>query len=282
MGSLLAWWQEGWWTVCTTPCWRSCLVSAVCSLLSSPSLIWFWPLTFDTFMPSLGAGHWQCSLALFIKIGSLCFNMFFVNSVYNQCSLLTFVWTQQGGVWAEVPWTHCPTQGGLFFGLFESILQSYHVLQLCCSLSYTGFESGGLRWGSVHSAVRRGGRAERVLLVRQGGRQGGPASLGQDARWVDRIAVQNILGLKCYSWRSGCVAEEMTSERFEAVGLWQEKRLGVGWESSTGASSNQEGCTMRRDEGHCDVDISSVSFAKHLALICLPRTHSTQHYTAEE
>ena len=39
---------------------------------------------------------------------------------------------------------------------------------------------------------------------------------------------------------------------------------------------------MRRDEGHCDVDISSVSFAKHLALICLPRTHSTQHYTAEE
>ena len=32
---------------------------------------------------------------------------------------------------------------------------------------------------------------------------------------------------------------------------------------------------MRRDEGHCDVDISSVSFAKHLSLICPPGTHST-------
>ena len=59
----------------------------------------------------------------------------------------------------------------------------------------------------------------------------------------------------------------MKGERFEAVGVRQEKRLDVGGESSKGVSSNQEGCTMRRDEGHCDVDISSVSFAKHLSLL---------------
>ena len=55
---------------------------------------------------------------------------------------------------------------------------------------YTGFKSGGLCWGSVHPADRCGGRAERILLVRQGGRQGGPASLGEDARGVDRLVVQ--------------------------------------------------------------------------------------------